>query len=433
MGVLLTVGVGHREASLELLETAAAAVADRAQVTAHALALGCAEVLVLSTCSRVELHAVVEPGAQAEAPLDGDAPRRDGTDPEGDGDAACRQVGERLVELLTAGNRAAADAATVLVGDDAVTHLFRVAAGLDSRIVGETEVQAQLRLAARHAGSREGTQPHRLRHAVAAALASAREAARRPPALQRRGMLAERAVARVLAEYGPDVQALVVGAGAMGRQVMEVLRERGGRGTLLSRRTSARSAAGPRVRHLEELPERLATADVVLVATSAGRHLLTADLVARVAASRSGSPLTLVDLSLPRNVDPAVADLPGVCLVDLDGLGDRASGISPDTTALDAADVRARHAAAAYCAGLRSRRAGPVITAMRARVEDVCLEQLRRTARGLDLPDDVLRRMAGAVGGAIAHEPTVLARQAAAEDDAETLALLRSAFRLEPA
>jgi len=417
MSTFLTVGIAHHDAPLAQLERVAVTSAARARLRERALAAGCAEVLVLSTCSRVELHAVLElpvPGGSQE---ERDHHR-----------AATSAVADALVALLVGSGTGPVAPATVASGDDAVRHLFRVAAGLDSRILGETEVQAQLRSAARSAAARQG-EPHRLRRLVAAAVAAARETAAEQPRLLRRGLLAERSVERVLAAH-PDrrpLEALVVGAGTMGRQVLAALPADRAHATLLSRTSSAR-AGGPRIHPLDELPARLASADVVFVATSAGRRILCAELVRGVVAARPERPLTVVDLSLPRNVDPAVAAVPGVRLLDLDGLGDTGSGVVPDLWAMEAVEASTSGAAEDYCAMVRSRRAGATIASLRDEVEQTALAQLRRTARGLGLPEEVLAHMAHAVAGAVAHRPTVLARQAAADEDEAALALLRAAF-----
>jgi len=434
MSTFLTVGIAHHDAPLAQLERVAVTSAARARLRAQALAAGCAEVLVLSTCSRVELHAVLDlPGAHAcEHPEHSERPETSECfDCRGTAERTASAVADRLVALLVGDDAGPVAPATVATGDDAVRHLFRVATGLDSRIVGETEVQAQLRSAARSAAAREG-EPHRLRHLVAAAVTAARAAAAEQPRLLRRGLLAERSVERVLDAH-PDrrpLEAVVVGAGTMGRQVLAALPAGRASATLLSRTSSAKPG-GPTIHPLDELPGRLVSADVVFVATSAGRRILRAELVRDVAAARPDRPLTVVDLSLPRNVDPAVRAVPGVRLLDLDDLGDTGSGVVPDLWALEHAESTTTAAAEDYCALIRSRRAGRTIAGLRDSVEQAALAQLRRTTRGLGLPEDVLTRMAHAVAGAVAHRPTVLARQAAADEDEATLELLRAAFRLD--
>ncbi len=409
------VGISHRLADLARLERAAVKAGAREALQHDALRLGCAEALVLSTCSRTELYVVLEDTADVSEPC-------------------TRQVAEHLLRLLL-GPCSAADLeriASVRAGDDVVFHLCRVAAGLDSRVVGEVEIQAQLRSAAR-AATATSCEPHRLRGLVAAALSGAQSVPHQHDSSDRRGLLARLAVARGVAgvPWGRQVDAIVVGAGTMGRQVMEFLPVDGCRSALLSRTSVTGPSGGPTVYGLEELPARLESADVVFVATSAGRRLLNADLVATAMSQRADRGLVIVDLSVPRNVDPDVACVPGVTLLDLDDLADRRERTSAlDGRHLAAVEAAAQSAAERYLAGLRSREAGPLISALRERIEELCLAQLRRTAAGQPASDEHLVRMASAVAGAVAHPPTMLMREAAAQGDTELLDQVARAFRL---
>lgn len=409
------VGISHRLADLARLERAAVKAGAREALQHDALRLGCAEALVLSTCSRTELYVVLEDTADVSEPC-------------------TRQVAEHLLRLLL-GPCSAADLqriASVRAGDDVVFHLCRVAAGLDSRVVGEVEIQAQLRSAAR-AATATSCEPHRLRGLVAAALSGAQSVPHQHDSSDRRGLLARLAVARGVAgvPWGRQVDAIVVGAGTMGRQVMEFLPVDGCRSALLSRTSVTGPSGGPTVYGLEELPARLESADVVFVATSAGRRLLNADLVATAMSQRADRGLVIVDLSVPRNVDPDVACVPGVTLLDLDDLADRRERTSAlDGRHLAAVEAAAQSAAERYLAGLRSREAGPLISALRERIEELCLAQLRRTAAGQSASDEHLVRMASAVAGAVAHPPTMLMREAAAQGDTELLDQVARAFRL---
>ena len=408
------VGISHRLADLARLERAAVKAGAREALQDDALRLGCSEALVLSTCSRTELYVVLEDTADVSEPC-------------------TREVAEHLLRLLL-GPCSSADLekiASVRAGDDVVFHLCRVAAGLDSRVVGEVEIQAQLRSAAR-AATATSCEPHRLRGLVAAALSGAQSVPQQHDPNDRRGLLARLAVARGVAgvPWGRQVDAIVVGAGTMGRQVMEFLPVDGCRAALLSRSVGGPSG-GPKVHGLEELPARLESADVVFVATSAGRRLLNAELVATAMSERTERGLVIVDLSVPRNVDPDVACVPGVTLLDLDDLADPRERTSAlDGRHLAAVEAAAQSAAERYLAGLRSREAGPLISALRERIEELCLAQLRRTAVGQPASDEHLLRMASAVAGAVAHPPTMLMREAAAQGDTELLDQVARAFRL---
>jgi glutamyl-tRNA reductase len=408
MSTYLSVAVSHHLADLERLEKVAVKAAARDSLQEAALASGAAEVLVLSTCSRTELHVVLETHDDA-----------------GPGPDAAQAAADRLVLLLGGNQDGIAKYATVEIGDAAVRQLFRVAAGLDSRVVGEVEIQAQLRAAARSALAVQG-EPHRLRGLVAAALAGAGNVP------DRRGLLAARAVSRALARAGdrsaPEV--VVVGAGTMGRQIFEALPVRVTGATLLSRTSSPRSGSGPRVEPLETLPARLRQADVIFVATSAGRRIMTARLVSEAMCERGGRGLVICDLSVPRNVDPAVLATPGVTLLDLDDLGHAdPSGAQATGVDVPAAERAARAAADTYVAGVRSRAAGPGIVALRTEIEDICLRQLQRVAAG-DVSEETLREMAHAVAGGVAHQPTVFLRAAAADGDTASMGLVARAFGL---
>jgi len=386
----ISLSVAWHAAGLRLLEQVAVGGRDRDALQAQVVAAGWSEVLVLSTCSRTELHAV-------------------GADESGSPEALLGLLSRG--ELLRPAVRAAA---TVRRGDEAVAHLFRVASGLDSRLVGEVEIQAQLRAAARAALARTG-EPHRLRDLVRAAVASART---EPAAAleARRGLLARCAVTRALAATpARALEVLVVGAGTMGHQVRGALPAARCRTTMLSRCPSAATAARPEVHPIEELPARLAEADLVFVATSAGRHLLTREVVGKAAAGRARA-VTLVDLSVPRNVDPDVRLEAQVRLLDLDDLG--ADHLNhPDPPEVLAAEASARESAQRYLDRLRTRRAGPLISALRASLEDVCLAKLRAGLRGSELPEQLLAEVAASVAGAVAHPPTMLLRAAAGQGD----------------
>ena len=399
-----SVSVAWRTADLPLLEQVAVCGEDRDDLQRRVLDAGHDEVSVLSTCSRTELHVVRTEGA---------------------GDP------EDLLALLAAGDGGLlptlSAAATIREGEAAVEHLFRVAAGLESRVPGEVEIQAQLRATARAAVARSG-EPHRLRDLVRAAITSARSGP--AAALEaRQGLLAQRAVQKALsAAPAGDLEVVVVGAGTMGHQVRRALPTPRCRTTMLSRCPSPATSVRPEVHSVEELPSRLADADLAFVATSAGRHLLTREVVGRAAAGRT-NPLTLVDLSVPRNVDPDVSREAQVRLLDLDDL-DAGHLCGPDPTELRAAEVAACEGALAYLDRLRVRRAGPLISVLRAHLEDVCLTKLRTGLRDSAVAEDVLAEVAASVAGTLAHPPTMLLRAAAGAGDQAWLERLAASYDL---
>lgn len=413
----MVAGISHHAATLGELERFTVDHDGQRRARRRALALGCTEALVISTCSRTELLVAVDP-----VPAAGAAGARDG-------------LSAALAGLLVGRSEGARDLVYVHTGEAAVAHVFRVAAGLESRVAGELEIQQQLRSASRSAVAAHGDH-HRLRSLVSAALAAARgQQGGDHAGGSRHGLLARRAVARGLVEATSrsTLEVVVLGSGTMGRQVVSALPERGVRRSVLGR-TPGTAAAGTEVRPISELPLWLAAADVVFVATSAGRALVGSDLVRTAVRGRPDRRLVLVDLSVPRNVAPAVAGIPGVMLLDLDDLGDVADGSAALTGAeLGAVEDATDTAVSAYLAELRSRAAGPAIRALREQLREVCLHQLRRTAPGATLDEGTLDRMASAVAGAMAHGPTTLLRGAAAQGDDAALCRVARAFRIEPA
>lgn len=420
MGTHIVVGLSHREARLDQLERYWVPPAQREMLAESMVAQGCAEALVLSTCARTELHAIVETV----------------------GASSVGTVVARVIDILeTHGSDRAGEHSTgrgwlhanafTAIDDEATTHLFRVAAGLNSRVLGEREIRTQIQTAALAAVAAPAKQPHQLRALVAAAVGAARGlqlAGTMPDAM----VFTRRAVDLALtgSPSGEGTAAVaVVGAGTMGRQIVDLVYQRG----LLPTRVARESAQdGSRVGNAGPWPQlstALRASDVVVFATSAQQRVLTRRAMEVIMHERAGRPITILDLALPRNVAPAVRELPNVRLIDLDEVQGMDARTSTDHTArAHAVD----QAAARYCRSVRARRAGPLIAELRRQLEQSCKEELRRYAGAHAFSEDSLCRTATAIAGTIAHAPTVLARDAAADDDSETLGLLARAFNLPP-
>jgi len=393
---LTAVLIGHRRAPLAVLErmprgpALAPVVADVVRALAAAGAVG------LSTCNRFELY------------LDGVGP-------------ASRSV---LVERLSAAtglDRPDLDGALeVLSGQDAVRHLFAVAAGLDSRLVGEDEILGQVRAAVRDA-EQNGTETPPLRELFHWAVRTGRHARRAAGLAEGRISLATRAV-DVLGQRLQPLQGrtvLVLGAGHMAGRVVSALRQAQMRPVLVVRRPEAAAGGDVPVVGLDALPDALAYADAVLCATSAPAPLLTADVLRRAVTRRAGRPLVLVDLAVPRNVEAAANGLDGVCLLDLDALTSDAG-----EPALGAA---ARHAAAvvtaeadAFLARREASAAGPLIEAVLRHGESIRQAELARAARFSPSTDPhVLDELTSRLVAKLLHAPIAAIRQHAGfgEDD----------------
>jgi glutamyl-tRNA reductase len=404
---LLAVGVSHRTAPVALLEQFAMGPSDTVKMLHELLACDhVQEALVLATCNRVEVFAEVDRFHGGVA----DVSR-----------ILARQGGATVEEL--------APYVTVHYEDQAVAHLFSVAAGLDSMVIGETQVLGQLRAA--YALAREEDSVGRALHPVAQRALRVGKRVHAQTGIDRAGAsLVSVALDRTEARTGPleGRRALVVGAGSMGALAATTLARRGADVVVLSR--TAASAArladtvGGRAADLARLGDELAAADVLLTCTGAHGLVVPTDLVAAAMGSRPDRPLAVIDLALPRDVDPTVADLPRVHLVDLALLQGERSG--PDDAPLPgsvaADDIAAAHAMIeAETAVLRAERqaaeVAPTVSALRSQAADVVDAELLRLAGRL--PDlDVRARAEVArtvrrVVDKLLHEPTVRVKELA--------------------
>jgi glutamyl-tRNA reductase len=323
-------------------------------------------------------------------------------------------------------------------GDAAARHLLRVASGLESFVLGETEIAGQVRTAAdiSRAAGRGDVALERL---LDAAISASRKRQRRTSILSATRSVASVAVEEVTRSSGGTLagqRLLVVGAGQVASVVVARAAELRAVITVCNRtrRSAGRfSAAGATVVDLRDLAGCLATADVAILATTAPRPLVDTRML-RSARTAGAGPLTLVDLSMPRNVDPAVRALPWVRLIDLAGL--RADGDG------DAGDLAGDVAAAEeiietelrrYLRWLAGRSAAAALHRMRSGAEDIARQELARIAG--ELPDEVRSSMERALLKTVhrlVHKPTLELRAAVAADDSDLVGVLAGLFDAAP-
>jgi len=396
------VGISHRGASLTLLERVAVRRADRPDLLAALRAAGFSEAVLLSTCSRVEIYL-------------------------GNASPQPNELLEVLLDVLAEHSGATHDELRAVVevrsGQAAVEHLFDVTAGLQSRVLGEVEILAQTRLAFREART-AGMTGLVLGRLFPAALRSGRQVRAATSLGGRARSLGHQAVDVGLASLRgcPDPTVLVVGSGQMAHAAVDHLAGLGIRPGVAARDEmyAARLAGPGAVCPLPALTWGIAAADLLICATSGAQHVVTVGHVSRAMAGRT-SPLTVVDLSVPRNVDAAVGQVPRVTLIDLEGLADDGTAEPGLAAALSTASAMASDAARGFGEGVAARESGPVIAALRHRVEQICHDELARTAGWGALDSDALARSAHAIAGKLLHRPTIAARQAASAGDADAL------------
>ena len=417
---LLCLGLSHHTANLALRErftyAPAALSAALARFCCGQAVQPCAlsELVILSTCNRTELYAV----QNADASPDFAA------------------LSAFLSE--TRGIDAPALAATLyaLSGSDVVTHLCRVAAGLDSMVLGEPQILGQVAEARQQALSHGAAGPLLSRLFLTAVRAGKR--AQTETHIGRQSATLGAAAVRLAAQATPALansHVLVLGAGAMAELAVEALRARGtGRLTVVNR-TLARAAAlaarwQAHADTFERLPECLAAADIVITSTDAPHYLVSADLAKTTMAQRPDRPLVVIDLAVPRDVDPAVAALDGVRYFDLDHLQTHLStALAGRRQAVPQVEAIVAEETAAFEAWQQSLAVAPVLAALRARAEHIRQAELRKTLRNLPglTPSEQqhVEALAEALVNKLLHAPTTRLRA-----DAHYAAALRQLFAL---
>jgi glutamyl-tRNA reductase len=430
---VLVVGLSHKSAPVAILEQAAVSGDTLVKLLRDVtLAESVAETFIVSTCHRVEVYAEVDrfhAGVTAVCELFG---------------RHCGVPARDLTPHLY-----------VHYEDRAVSHLLAVACGLDSMVVGEGQILGQVR-AALKLGEEHGTVGRVLGDLGRVALRAGKRA-RAETGIDQAGqslvsVALELAAASLAGEAGNDEavtanqwlagrDVLVVGAGSMSALAAATASRAGAARIAVANRTrthAERLAAhvGANAIALADLAADLAAADIVVSCTGAAGHVITRAQVAAATAGRD-RPLVLVDLALPRDVEPEVAGLPGVTVIGLDQLGGHATAARD----ADVAAVRAICEAelAAYRSAVDAARVAPTVVALRtmaATVVDAELARLASRLSGDDLSGHALDEIAQTVRRVVdklLHAPTVRVKELAGSPGGEEYAAaLRVLFDLDP-
>lgn len=415
-------GISHRTADLRMLEKVAVPAGEVGKFAGELLnGAHVSEAMVVATCNRLEIYAVVEAfhGGLAEI-----------------ADVLARHAGVDTTVLY--------EHSYVHYSAAAVDHLLSVTAGLDSMVVGETQILGQVR-AAYNTAAEAGTVGRVLHELVQTALRVGKRV-HSETGLDRLGAsVVSEALgeAELVLDGLAGRRALIIGAGAMGGLAAARLR-RAEIGTVtVANRTKAngvRLADSLREQDIEasavgldDLPTELATAEVVVCCTGATEVVLG---TAEVRPRTSGDPLVICDLGLPRDVAAEVAELPGVRVVDLVTVQRRQSelGNAPDT---EAAKAIVADEVRGYLAGQRSAAVTPTVTALRKRAAEVVDAELLRLDSRLPELDggvrDELTRTVRRVVDKLLHTPTVRVKELASEaGGVEYADALRELFGLDP-
>lgn len=318
---------------------------------------------------------------------------------------------------------------------DAVRHLFRVAASIDSLVVGEPQILGQVKEAYRVAAEGGACGPL-LNRLFTSAFAAAKRVRNETEIASRPVSMARVAVdlARQIFETLEDKHALLVGAGEMIEAALEALRGAGLATVAVANRTPERAAElatrfGATAHGLDELPALLAASDVVLTSIGADRPVLDAPLFESALRARGRRPIFTIDLGVPRNVDPAVNDLDDVYLYDVDDLSGVAEANAEERRRETVrAEAIVQEEVERFDGWLGALRAVPTIQRLRARAEAIRLGEIEKHAGRLGL-DEAARQSVEAITRAIVnkilHAPVSKLREQAERE--EGLAYLEAA------
>lgn len=432
---VLVFGVSHRSAPVSVLEQLTADESEHSKLVARILESPLvSEAMLLSTCNRVEVYAVVEAFHGGLSAI---------------GQVLAERSGLSIGDLTRH--------AYVRYSDAAVEHLFTVASGLDSAVIGEQQVLGQVRRA--YAGAEANRSVGRVLHDLVQRALAVGKRVHAETAIDAAGAsVVSVALDIAAAQLGGDAlagrTATVVGAGSMGAlSAAHLVRAGVRRITIVNRslpraQRLARSVAEHGVlaeaASLDALPVAMAEADIVISCTGSVRPVVSLADVHRALATElreesredPSAPLVLCDLGMPRDIDPAVAGLPGIAMIDMERVQREPSAQAAVTDAESARRIVGAEVAD-YLASQRVAEVIPTVTALRQRAADVVGAELLRLENRLPgLAEDhrhEIARMVRRVVDKLLHAPTVRVKQLADAPGAHSYAeALRELFELDP-
>jgi len=422
---VVVVGINERDMPLDVFELGAIAERDLAKaLQALRDSDHISEVVVLSTCLRTEVYAVIDRFHDGLSDIEAFFRSRSST--------------------AEAGAAALSDHLFCWIDDAAISHLFEVTAGIDSPVLGEGEILRQVRRAAELARQEHTAGPvlsTLFRHAVEAG----KRARAETKIAQGTVSLAHAAVALAADQMQGGLKGrtvLIVGAGEMGAGFSKALAQPNGPARVVVANRSAKRAAatlghsGTEVVGLSKLDEELERADIVLTSTAAPEAVLDLARIDRTMRSRPGRPLLVVDIAVPRDVDPAAAGIEGVSLLDVEDVRLFAeSHMASRRKEIPVVRAVLADALEKYRVSSTARSAAPVVAALRTRAESIRHAELDRQRARIDALDpeaaEIIETVTKRVVAKILHEPTVRVKEAAGSPRGERLAdALRNLFDL---
>jgi glutamyl-tRNA reductase len=419
MSELLALGISHKTAPVALRERLAFSEREASEFARVATATAeVREAVVISTCNRTEVYLVVGDPVRAEADVLG---------------LLAQRAGIRPTEL--------AEAIYSPRNCDAARQLYRVTASLESMILGEADIQGQVRRAHETAMRAGATGPlsNRL---FAAALTTGKRVRSETDIGSSRVSVSSVAVDLALSVLGglQDRNVVILGAGEASELTARALSEQGAGTIFVANRHADRAISlaqrfGGSVVGLDKLPEQLVHADIVLSSTSSPHPILGRDELELVMAERDGRALLIIDIAVPRDVDPACGELDGVSLYDIDDLqAVVARNLSTREQETPRAHEIVEEEIQRFARWLGQLDALPTVSALRAHGDDIVAQVLaENSARWESASERDLARVeaiARAVMSRLLHEPTIRLRSLSEDRGHASLELVRELFGL---
>jgi glutamyl-tRNA reductase len=419
---LLALGTSHKTAPLALRERIAVLEGRTEALVGELVAHdSIAEAVALSTCNRTELYLVVSDPVESESVVLA---------------LLARRAGIRPTELI--------EGMYSLRNCDAARHLYRVTSGLESMIVGEAEVQGQVKRAYELALAARTTGPM-TNKLFRAALATGKRVRTETAISAGRASVASVAVDAARAAIGDlkDRSVLIVGAGETSELTAQALHDQGVSTMFIANRRRERAMAlarrfGGRSGSFDALPAELERADIVVASTASPHTLLGAEEIAEVMTARRGRPLLLVDLAVPRDIDPDCGTIDGVTLLDMDVLQRRVSRhMSVRRGEARRAEEIVEEEIQGFARWLGSLEVLPTLAALRAHgdavVDGLLSDNASRWEALTERDRERVDALARAVVNRLLHEPTMRVKGLEPEQRHARLQLLRELFGLEEA
>ncbi|MFT4772949.1 MAG: glutamyl-tRNA reductase [Candidatus Azotimanducaceae bacterium] len=417
---ILVIGVNHRTSPLALLERLTLAPENLGKaVSGLSQRDNIREAVVLSTCNRTEVYVVTElfHGAYGDVR-----------------DFLC-EISNLSVDELTPHLYSQHDSA-------AVSHLFEVAAGLDSAVLGESEILGQVKTAWETAQF-EGAARSSLNLLFRSAVETGKRA-RSETTISRGTASISHAAVEMATEVVGELagkRVAVIGAGSMGEGVAVALHKAGGSEILVVNRSPERGASlaarvSGRTVGMDHLTDAVATADVIVASTGSDEPIITTELVRNARLGGADQPLHIFDIAMPRDVEVGVADLAGVTVFNLDDLRDWADrGLAHRATEADRVRAIVLEEVDLFAVESIARQAAPLVASMREAADRVRAGELARYSSKLDALGEKERQTVEAITKAIVakllHEPSVrLKAQAGTPQGDRNAAAVRDLFDL---